>query len=99
MHPDNLLDLYFFFCGWHLLFSVYMIIGIPSTGSAGLIQTVSMFSRGHLAAAILGTFASVGWTLQGVGNAFFYRMVRLEFCVDYRQFGSGSPRFLMQTFA
>jgi len=67
--------LYFFFCGWHLLFSVYMIIGIPSTGSAGLIQTISMFSRRHLAAGILGTFASVGWTLQGIGNGYYYRMI------------------------
>jgi len=67
--------LYFFFCGWHLLFSVYMIIGIPSTGSAGLIQTISMYSQGHLAAAILGTFATVGWTLQGVGNGLYYRMI------------------------
>ncbi|KAF9507855.1 hypothetical protein BS47DRAFT_1373784 [Hydnum rufescens UP504] len=67
--------LYFFFCGWHLLFSVYMIIGIPSTGSAGLIQTVSMFSRGHIAAAILGVFATAGWTVQGLGNLFYYREI------------------------
>lgn len=64
--------LYFFFGGFHLLFSIYMIIGIPSTGSAGLIQTVSMYSRGALVAGILGTIATVGWTLQGVGNAFYY---------------------------
>jgi len=67
--------IYFFFCGWHLLFSVYMIIGIPSTGSAGLIQTVSMFSQGHIVAGILGTFASVGWTLQGVGLGVYYRNI------------------------
>ena len=60
-----------------------MIIGIPSTGSAGLIQTISMFSQGHLAAAILGTFASVGWTLQGVGNGLYYRMVRFECYINY----------------
>ena len=51
------------------------IIGIPSTGSAGLIQTIQMFSSGHWAAGILGAIATAGWTLQGIGNAFYYRQV------------------------
>ncbi|THH20686.1 hypothetical protein EW146_g736 [Bondarzewia mesenterica] len=50
----------------------YRIIGIPSTGSAGLIQTIRMYSRGALAAGILGTIATVGWAIQGVGNGFYY---------------------------
>lgn len=54
-----------------------MILGIPSTGSAGLIQTVSMFSQGHIAAGVLGTFASAGWIVQGFGNGFFYRTVSI----------------------
>lgn len=66
---------YFFFGGFHLLFSVYMIIGIPSTGSAGLIQTIQMYAQGHWAAGILGTIATVGWTVQGLGNAFYYRQI------------------------
>jgi hypothetical protein len=89
-------DFYFFFGGFHLLFSVYMcvyasqivtvklnvsfipgrIIGIPSTGSAGLIQMIQMYAQGHWAAGILGTIATVGWTVQGLGNAFYYRQVR-----------------------
>ncbi|KAJ1309763.1 hypothetical protein OPQ81_006529 [Rhizoctonia solani] len=67
--------LYFFFGGFHLLFSVYMIIGIPSTGSAGLINTVSAFSRGAIVVGVLGIIATVGWTLQGVGNAWYYREI------------------------
>jgi len=67
--------IYFIFCGFHLLFSVYMIIGIPSTGSAGLINTISMYARGAIVAGVLGTVASVGWVLQGVGNAFYYRQI------------------------
>jgi len=66
---------YFFFCGFHLLFSVYMIIGVPSTGSAGLIQTIQMFSNQHWVAAILGLLATIGWILQGLGNAFYYRQI------------------------
>ncbi|OSX65306.1 hypothetical protein POSPLADRAFT_1039036 [Postia placenta MAD-698-R-SB12] len=66
---------YFVFCGFHLAYSLYMIIGIPSTGSAGLIQTIQMYVKGHIAAAIVGTVASVGWVLQGVGNALYYRQI------------------------
>ncbi|RDX56743.1 scamp-domain-containing protein [Polyporus arcularius HHB13444] len=67
--------LYFFFGGWHLLFSVYMIIGIPSTGSAGLIQTINAYSKPSLPAAIVGTVATVGWVVQGAGLGFYYRQI------------------------
>ncbi|KAJ2982658.1 hypothetical protein NUW54_g10721 [Trametes sanguinea] len=67
--------LYFFFGGFHLLFSVYMIIGIPSTGSAGLIQTIQAFTKPSLPAAIVGTVATVGWVVQGVGLAYYYRQI------------------------
>ncbi|TFK42531.1 scamp family-domain-containing protein [Crucibulum laeve] len=67
--------LYFFFCGFHLLYSIYMIIGVPSTGSAGLVQTIRMFGGHHWVAAIFGTIATVGWTVQGLGNAYYYRMI------------------------
>ncbi|KAH8833659.1 scamp-domain-containing protein [Flagelloscypha sp. PMI_526] len=67
--------LYFFFGGFHLAFSVYMIIGVPSTGSAGLVQTIQMFSKVSLVAAILGTVATVGWVTQGLGLAWYYRLI------------------------
>ncbi|RPD66166.1 scamp-domain-containing protein [Lentinus tigrinus ALCF2SS1-7] len=67
--------LYFFFGGWHLIYSVYMIIGIPSTGSAGLIQTIKAYTAPSLPAAIVGTVATVGWVVQGVGLAFYYRQI------------------------
>ncbi|ELU44821.1 polyadenylate-binding protein [Rhizoctonia solani AG-1 IA] len=54
-----------------------MIVGIPSTGSAGLINTVASFSRGGsgIVAGVLGIIATVGWTLQGVGNGWYYREI------------------------
>jgi len=67
--------MYFFFGGFHLLFSVYMIIGIPSTGSAGLINTISAFSRKAIVVGVLGTIATAGWVVQGVGHAFYYRQI------------------------
>jgi len=67
--------LYFFFCGWHLLFSIYMIIGIPSTGSAGVIQTVGSFGGHHIVAGVFGIIATVGWGLQGFGNGLYFREI------------------------
>jgi len=108
-------DLYFFFGGFHLLFSAYMwayhlrsstpfsllppgSLVYPgarstyqskseaegsyppphlcsSTGSAGLIQTIRMYIGHHWVAAILGTLATVGWTIQGAGNAIYFVQV------------------------
>ncbi|KAF9053737.1 scamp-domain-containing protein [Hymenopellis radicata] len=67
--------LYFFFGGFHLLFSIYMIIGVPSTGSAGFIQMIQMFVGHHWAAAVLSLVATIGWIVQGAGNAFYYRQI------------------------
>lgn len=52
-----------------------MIIGIPSTGSAGLINTISAFSRKAIVVGVLGTIATTGWVIQGLGHAFYYRQV------------------------
>ncbi|KAJ3477414.1 hypothetical protein NLI96_g10480 [Meripilus lineatus] len=70
--------LYFVFGGFHLLYSAYMIIGIPSTGSAGIIRTIQMYTKPALPAAIIGTIATVGWVLQGLGNAYYYREIWLH---------------------
>ncbi|KAN0140740.1 SCAMP family domain containing protein [Lactarius tabidus] len=65
--------IYFFFCGWHLAFSLYMLV--HRTGSAGIIQTIQRFSHGSIVAGILGVIATVGWAVQGLGNAFYYRQI------------------------
>ncbi|CAG8718281.1 5596_t:CDS:1, partial [Acaulospora colombiana] len=70
-------DIYFFFCGWHLLYSIYMVIGIPGTGTAGLILTIIAFKHGHIVAGVFCVIALVGWVIQTVGNAFYYHKVRL----------------------
>ncbi|KAI6018365.1 hypothetical protein EDC04DRAFT_2741966, partial [Pisolithus marmoratus] len=36
------LGIFFFFCGFHLLFSMIWVIGIP--GSSGFIQTTPMYA-------------------------------------------------------
>lgn len=55
-----------------------MIIGIPGTGSAGLISTIIAFKNGAIVGGVLGAIATVGWTLQGVGNAWYYLAVSAD---------------------
>ena len=55
-----------------------MIIGIPGTGSAGLISTIIAFQHGAIVGGVFGAIATVGWTLQGVGNAWYYLAVSAD---------------------
>jgi hypothetical protein len=52
-----------------------------------------MFARGSLAAAILGLIATIGWTVQGLGNAFYYRQVGRLISIIY--YLSGTPMTLV----
>ena len=58
---------------------------VHSTGSAGLIQTIQAYSKPSLASAIVGTVATVGWVVQGVGLAFYYRQVCYRLLLDLFQ--------------
>jgi len=49
---------------------------LVSTGSAGLIQTIRLFVNHTWGAAVLGLIATIGWTIQGLGNAYYFREVR-----------------------
>ena len=51
---------------------------IDSTGSAGLIQTIQQYIKHSWVAAVLGTIATTGWVIQGLGNALYYRQVGAE---------------------
>jgi hypothetical protein len=41
-----------------------------------------MYARHYYVAAILGTIATVGWTIQGLGNAFYYRQVSCVLIIE-----------------
>lgn len=66
---------FFLFGGCHLAFSVYLFLGIPSTGSDGLLNMIQSFSSGRLVAAILGVFVTLGFALQGLGLLWYYREI------------------------
>jgi hypothetical protein len=75
-----------------LEFNELILMPFLSTGSAGLIQTIRLFAQHHWVPAIIGTIATVGWTIQGLGNAFYYRSVRLRYGIYISCGSNSSPR-------
>ena len=41
-----------------------------------MIQTILAFTGGHIVAGVFCAIAAAGWTVQGLGNAFYFRQVR-----------------------
>ncbi len=66
---------YFLFAGFHIAFSVYAFIGIPSSGCAGLINLIKEFISGHIVAAVFCVIATVGWAIQGLGSIWMYKQI------------------------
>ncbi|GAA5848507.1 hypothetical protein JCM8547_004534 [Rhodosporidiobolus lusitaniae] len=67
--------LFFLFGAFHVAFCAYMFVGIPSSGSAGLINTITRFTGGHWVAAVFCTLATVGWALEGLAFLWMYKNV------------------------
>ncbi|KAI9478449.1 MAG: scamp family-domain-containing protein [Benjaminiella poitrasii] len=65
---ENSLYYYFFFIfnGFHILYTFYMAVGIPSTGGAGLILLVTLFSDHYIGPGILTLISSICWLTMGV---------------------------------
>lgn len=70
---------YFIFGGIHLVFSLYMLIGAPYTGSAGLVNTIRLIINDHnfwgIIGFVFGVIATVGWVVQLVGGLVLYKLV------------------------
>jgi hypothetical protein len=66
---------YFLFGGIHIALSVYLFLGIPSTGSDGLLNMIQSWSSSRIVAAILGVFVTIGFAVQGLGNLWYYREI------------------------
>ena len=67
---------YFLFCGFHLLFSAYAFVGPPGTGCAGIVNMIDAFQGSHWAAGVLALVATIGFLVQGLGQLWFFRVVR-----------------------
>ncbi|KAI8643672.1 scamp family-domain-containing protein [Parasitella parasitica] len=72
---DNSMYFFFFFIfnGFHILYTFYMAIGIPSTGGAGLILLVTLFSDHYIGPAVLTLLATICWLSMGVLAVIFYK--------------------------
>ncbi len=66
---------YFVFMGFHLAYSLYAFVGIPSTGCAGLISTIQSFSGGRIVAAVLSLLTTIAVAAQGLANLYYYREI------------------------
>ncbi|CEQ39963.1 SPOSA6832_01548 [Sporobolomyces salmonicolor] len=67
--------LYFCFAAFHIAFCCYMFIGIPSSGSGGLINLISRFASGSIVAGVFCVLATVGWALEGLASLWMYKNV------------------------
>jgi uncharacterized membrane-anchored protein len=63
-----------------------MTIGIPASGSAGIINTISMLSDGKVVASIFGIIASLLWGAGGTFSIFMYRKVHYHYRVQGHTF-------------
>jgi len=66
---------FFLFGGFHIAFCIYMVVGIPSTGSAGLINMIHAWATGSIVTGVFGVIATVGWVLETLGMLFEYRLI------------------------
>jgi hypothetical protein len=83
--PLNL-DIFFIFNGFHIGFQYYMTIGIPASGSAGIINTISMLSDGKVVAGIFGVIASILWCAGGTLSLYLYRKVHYHYRIQGHTF-------------
>jgi hypothetical protein len=63
-----------------------MVIGIPGTGTAGVIATILAFKHGHIVGGVLSVIACTGWVIQTVGHAFYYQKVRRLYLMTWGPF-------------
>ncbi|KAI9345016.1 scamp family-domain-containing protein [Obelidium mucronatum] len=68
-------NFYFFFGGWHILFDFYMFLGIPGSGSSGVIYAMSLLTddKSKLASGIMCSISAGLWLLSGLWSLFMYR--------------------------
>ncbi|KAI8849357.1 scamp family-domain-containing protein [Chytridium lagenaria] len=64
---------FFFFGGWHILFVFYMALGIPSSGSSGIINTISVVTDNKIVSGILCSVSSSMWLVHGLVQLYLYK--------------------------
>ncbi|KAJ3207800.1 hypothetical protein HDU67_007212 [Dinochytrium kinnereticum] len=66
------------FFWFHFLFAAYMSVGLPGSGSGGIINMITVLSGGKIGAAVICIFSTVGWLLDAVGAFFLWTTVNVH---------------------
>ncbi|KAJ3071195.1 hypothetical protein HDU98_005677 [Podochytrium sp. JEL0797] len=74
-------NFYFFFGAWHIAFDFYMFLGIPGSGSAGIIYAMSLLTddQSKLAGGIVCCISSAFWLLSGIFSLTMYRLTHKHY--------------------
>ncbi|KAJ3114434.1 hypothetical protein HDU96_002104 [Phlyctochytrium bullatum] len=80
---DSSMLFYFFFLfgGLHVLFVAYMALGLPGSGSAGVINTISVVTDSKVVASIICCVVSSMWILTGLVQLYLYKRVHYYYRV------------------
>ncbi|KAK9712372.1 hypothetical protein K7432_007190 [Basidiobolus ranarum] len=78
--------IFFIFNGFHIGFQFYMAVGIPGSGSGGLINMISMISDGKILAGVFCIVTSLFWIVGGVLSLYLYNQVQSHYKVQGHTF-------------
>ncbi|KAJ3044866.1 hypothetical protein HK097_001346 [Rhizophlyctis rosea] len=59
----------------HIFYSFYMGLGIPGSGSAGAILTISLFASQKIVPGIMGCISTILWFLTGAWFLVLYKKI------------------------
>ncbi|ORY39614.1 scamp-domain-containing protein [Rhizoclosmatium globosum] len=74
-------NFYFFFGAWHIVFDFYMFLGIPGSGSAGIIYAMSLLTddASKIAGGVLCSISSFLWLVTGLWSFYMYRVTHRHY--------------------
>ncbi|KAL1407767.1 hypothetical protein Q8F55_007201 [Vanrija albida] len=67
--------MFFIFFAFHIIFCLYMAIGVGAGGSGGLYSTIVLMIDKHWVAGIFGIITSIFWIFQLVGGLVIFRLI------------------------
>jgi len=70
--------LYLFFGGWNIAFELYIIIGLPDTGSTGFINMINLFGTKNIGEGVISLLALLFWIFAVAVHIFQWRQVSVN---------------------
>jgi hypothetical protein len=72
------------------------LVGIPSTGGAGIINTIRSFTSGSIVTGVFCVIATVGWAVQTFVSVWLYRSVWAHKNAEGHNFNQAKSEFQQQ---